>query len=65
MKSFLRILAWAAFPIVVFLAIAFGGPKWLPPMASVNDPFKTVDFSDLPSRRTFVAEDGAALAYRY
>ena len=67
MKYFaaLRILAVIAIPVAAFVAIVFGGPKSLPPMASVNDPFKTVDFSDLPPLRHYAAEDGAALAYRY
>ena len=31
------------------LAIALGGPgKAPPPMSSISDPFKNVDFSDLP-----------------
>jgi pimeloyl-ACP methyl ester carboxylesterase len=59
------ILGFAAFPLVLFIAIAFGGPKWLPAMASVNDPFNAVDFSDLPALRYYTAEDGATLAYRY
>jgi alpha-beta hydrolase superfamily lysophospholipase len=67
MKYFagLRIIAVIAIPVIAFLAIVFGGPKSLPPMASVNDPFETVDFSDLSPRRTFAAKDGVALAYRY
>jgi non-heme chloroperoxidase len=60
-----KILAVIAIPVAAFVVIVFGGPKSLPPMASVNDPFKTVDFSDLPPLRTFTAEDGVALAYRY
>lgn len=46
-------------------AIAFGGPKPPPAMAAINDPFKAVDFSDLPPLKHFSAEDGASLAYRY
>jgi non-heme chloroperoxidase len=45
-------------------ALAFGGPKPLPPMASINNPFKTVDFSDLPPLSRYTASDGAPLAYR-
>src|SRR5256886_16423643 len=42
------------------LAIALGGPgKAPPPMSSINDPFKNVDFSDLPERSYFTARDGA------
>ncbi|MBV9618242.1 MAG: alpha/beta fold hydrolase [Verrucomicrobia bacterium] len=63
-RAALRIFAYAALPVVAFIAIVFGGPKWLPPMASVNDPFKSVDFSDLPALQHYTAEDGTALAYR-
>lgn len=47
------------------IAISFGGPS-LPtkPLASINDPFKSVDFSDLPPLRSYKAADGADLAYR-
>ena len=35
------------------LAIALGGPgKAPPPMSSISDPFKNVDFSDLPEAVT-------------
>ena len=46
-------------------AIAFGGPKPPPAMASINNPFKAVDLSDLPPLLHFAAADGASLAYRY
>ena len=46
------------------LAIAFGGPGEPPPMASINNPFKNVDFSDLPKVSYFPARDGAKLAFR-
>jgi alpha-beta hydrolase superfamily lysophospholipase len=47
------------------LAIALGGPgKALPPMSSISDPFKNVDFSDLPELSYFTARDGAKLAFR-
>jgi len=46
------------------VAIAFVGPKPMPPMASINNPFKAVDFSDLPPLLRYKAEDGTALAYR-
>ena len=45
-------------------AVALGGPKSLPPMASINNPFKRVDFSDLPPLLRYSALDGASLAYR-
>src|SRR2546430_6209832 len=33
-------------------------------MSSINDPFKNVDFSDLPEATYFTARDGAKLAFR-
>lgn len=50
--------------IVLACAIAFGGPGTPRPLASINDPFKDVDFSDLPPLSRYRAADGAALAYR-
>ncbi len=47
------------------LAIALGGPgEPPPPMSSINDPFKNVDFSDLPEVSHFTARDGARVAFR-
>jgi hypothetical protein len=46
-------------------AIVLGGPAPLPPLASINNPFKAVDFSDLPALLHFTAGGGASLAYRY
>jgi alpha-beta hydrolase superfamily lysophospholipase len=48
----------------IALALAFGGPVRPTAMSSINDPFKSVDFSDLPPVVTFQADDGKALAYR-
>src|SRR5256886_8880896 len=46
------------------LAIALGGPgKAPPPMSSINDPFKNVDFSDLPEATYVTARDGTKLAF--
>jgi hypothetical protein len=33
-------------------------------MASISDPFRTVDFAAIPPVRHFTARDGATLAYR-
>lgn len=46
------------------LALALGGPSRLTAMSSINDPFKSVDFSDLPPLASYKADDGQALAYR-
>ena len=47
------------------MAIALGGPGSPPAMASINDPFKSVDFSDLPALQYYAAQDKTILAYRY
>ena len=67
MQRFFRslVVTLAVLVTVAGLAIAFGGPRHLQPMGSIGDPFKTVDFSDEPPVRRFVADDGAQLAYRY
>lgn len=63
-----RMLIPALILVVALLAlaasIAFGGPTPPAPMAAINDPFKSVDFSDLPALLTFQASDGQPLAYR-
>ena len=47
-------------------AIAFGGPGDPPPMPSINNPFRGVDFSDLPAaNRDVRARDGVALVHRH
>ena len=63
-RRLIRILALGAPVVAIALGIALGGPAQPPPMTSINDPFKTVDFSDLPPVRTFPATDGQLLAYR-
>lgn len=49
---------------ILALAIVFGGPGKPAPMASIGDPFRSVDFSDLPPISSFTARDGTKLAYR-
>ena len=55
-------------PLVALLllagAIALGGPGEPAPMRSINDPFRGVDYSDLPAIQRFTARDGERLAYR-
>ena len=50
--------------VVLVAAVVFGGPKPLPPLASINDPFRSVNFSDLPPLSRYTARDGTSLAYR-
>src|SRR5258707_6755567 len=46
------------------LAIALGGPGKAPsPMSSINDPFKNVDFSDLPEATYVTAREGTKPAF--
>ena len=55
----------AVLVVALGLAIALGGPgKAPPPMSSINDPFKNVDFSDLAEARYVTARDGTKLAFR-
>lgn len=56
--------------LVVFLgvvgcaaALAWGGPKDILPLASVNEPFQSVDFSDVPPAQRYTARDGTLLAW--
>lgn len=54
----------AAIVLALALAIAWGGPAQPPAMVSINDPFRSVDSSDLPRLSTYLADDGQRLAYR-
>jgi non-heme chloroperoxidase len=45
-------------------AITFGGPGNPPPMPSINSPFQSVDFSQLPPQRTYKGADGVDLYFR-
>jgi non-heme chloroperoxidase len=46
------------------LAIALGSPAQPMPLRSINDPFKTVDFSGMPPVQRFAARDGTQLGFR-
>jgi alpha-beta hydrolase superfamily lysophospholipase len=52
---------------VVFLgcaaAVTWGGPKEIPPLASINAPFADVDFSNAPAVQRYTARDGTSLAW--
>jgi alpha-beta hydrolase superfamily lysophospholipase len=67
LSTVLKIFFVPVLLVVVALtaAIAFGGPESPVPMASINNPFKSVDSSDLPPLRRYKADDGSALAYRH
>jgi len=62
LKTFLISVGLLA--VVLASAIGFGGPTPPMPLASINEPFKAVDFSDLPPLLRYRAKDGAELAYR-
>ncbi len=51
--------------LILGAAKAFGGPRVLPAMPSINDPFRAVDFSGLPPLSHYKSDDGEALAYRH
>jgi len=56
--------ALAVMAAALTLALVFGGPGAVPPMPSINSPFKDVDHSGLPALSRLSARDGASLAYR-
>jgi pimeloyl-ACP methyl ester carboxylesterase len=66
----MRIVAWifvgliAVVLVAVAGILAFDAPAKPTPLASISEPFDHVDFSDLPSVRTYAARDGAMLGYR-
>ena len=45
--------------------IAFGTSPAPKPLASIGDPFKTVDFSDLPAAETVAARRGSPITFRH
>ena len=44
-------------------AVAWGGPKDIPPLASINNPFRDVDYSKVPKVQRYTARDGTSLAW--
>ncbi len=66
----LRIFAFVVGGLVVAVVVglgamlAFGTSKPAPPLASVSDPFKSVDFRDLPAVETIPAHHGSPIAFR-
>ncbi|HJQ60444.1 MAG TPA: alpha/beta fold hydrolase [Vineibacter sp.] len=65
-----RILIWAIaclflLPLIALSgAIAFGTASPPPELKSVSDPFKSVDFSDLPRTETLAVPHGSPVAFR-
>lgn len=56
--------ALLAIAIAIGLALLTGGPAQLAPMASVNDPFRDIDYTGLPPVSYFASRNGDRLAYR-
>jgi alpha-beta hydrolase superfamily lysophospholipase len=50
--------------IAIAACLTWGGPKTLPSLRSIGDPFKDVRFDGMPAFRFFTARDGTQLAYR-
>jgi alpha-beta hydrolase superfamily lysophospholipase len=50
--------------LMVTAALVWGGPGTPAPIASINDPFKSVDFSHMPALKNYLGADGAKLFYR-
>ena len=50
--------------LTIGLAIVLGGPTPPPPLKSISDPFRSVDFSGLPAVQGYRARDGTLLSYR-
>ena len=50
--------------LMVTAALVWGGPGTPAPIASINDPFNSVDFSRMPALKNYQGADGAQLFYR-
>jgi len=64
MLLLIPLLLVGLFLAAIGLALALGGPSRPAAMSSINDPFQSVDFSDLPPLSTFRASDGQMLSFR-
>ena len=50
--------------LMVTAALVWGSPGTPAPIASINDPFNSVDFSHMPALKNYQGADGAKLFYR-
>ena len=50
--------------LMVTAALVWGGPGTPAPISSINDPFESVDFSNMPPLKNYQGADGAKLFYR-
>ena len=66
MRIFALIVGGLVITVIVALGamLAFGTSKPAPPLASIGEPFKSVDFSDLPPVETIPARHGTPIAFR-
>ena len=66
MKNFLFISSafFAVVILMIALALWLGGPGTPAPIANINDPFESVDFSSMPPLKNYQGADGAKLFYR-
>ena len=66
LRIFALVVGGLVIAVVVALGamLAFGTSKPAPPLASVSDPFKSVDFRDLPAVETIPAHHGSPIAFR-
>ncbi len=66
MKIFLYALSSTSLVVLLMVtaALMWGGPGTPAPIASINDPFKSVDFSHMPALKNYQGADGAKLFYR-
>lgn len=55
----------AAMAVVLSGMIAFGTVAAPPPLASISDPFRAVDFSQMPPLRRLALAQGSPVAYRH
>src|SRR6185437_13540480 len=70
MEAAMGKILWGAAAIVVLVlaavagVLAFDAPSKPPTLASIQDPFATVDFRDMPPVQTYATRDGVKLGYR-
>lgn len=72
--SVTKMAVWPALGLALLLGLAAvalawavigGGPKPVAALDSINNPFKSVDYRQMPPMQRFAARDGAQLAYRH
>jgi len=66
MKILLYVLSSTALVVLLMVtaALVWGGPGTPAPIASINDPFESVDFFNMPPLKSYQGADGAKLFYR-